>query len=392
VAKASGALELLLESSHFAVPDDLPTLVAESAHVMGAVDALIHLVDLDQRVLVGLDAKNDEPGLPIDGSLAGRAFRQLEVIRSTEDATFVLWVPMLDGTERLGVLKLEFPFDVADDALGEIVAFAGLVAELVMVKGAYGDYFEVSRRREPVTVGADLLWQLLPPLTFGTKDLVISAMFLPTASLGGDAFDYGVDADTARVAIFDAVGHDLGAGLIATTAVAAYRNSRRDRLGLHDTAQRIGASIEAHFDPSVFATGILVSLSIATGTVSWCIAGHPPPLLLRGGKVVKVLDTMRGMPFGIGPASAIGQEPLEPGDRVLLYSDGLTEARDERGGFFGIDKLADLLGRTSNTAPPPEMMRRLMHAVAEHNAGPLRDDATAVMIEWRGRGPADLSV
>jgi len=98
------------------------------------------------------------------------------------------------------------------------------------------------------------------------------------------------------------------------------------------------------------------------------------------------------MPLGVGLASAVFTESLEPGDRVLLYTDGVTEARDARGEFFGVDKLADLVGRTSTTDAPPETMRRLMHAVADHNAGPLRDDATAVMIEWRGSGAALLAL
>lgn len=394
MADVPGVLEMLMEASHFLVPDAIPSLVERCARLMGADSAVIHLVDLDQRVLVALEPERPDPeALMIDGTLAGRSFRQIEVVEVTADnGSLVQWVPMLDGTERLGVLQLRFSSGPAAPDLSEVRAFASAVTELIMSKWAYGDFFEVARRREPVTVGADLLWQLLPPLTFGTDELVIAAAFLPTARLGGDAFDYGVDATEAKVAIFDAVGHDLGAGLIATTAVAAYRNSRRSALGLRDTARKIGTEIESHFGDSTFATGILASVELGTGLLSWCVAGHPPPLLLRHGRVIKTLDPGRGMPFGVGPASEVFSESLEPGDRVLLYTDGVSEARDERGEFFGLEKLADLVGRTASGDPPPETMRRLMHAISDHSAGPLRDDATAVMIEWRGPGPALLAV
>jgi len=384
---------VLLEASHFLVPDAVPAVVNDCAQLMGARGAVVHLVDLDQRVLVPLGVQPRSEELTIDGTLAGRAFRQIDVVESRDDqGGLTLWVPMLDGSERMGVLQVYFPQGTVASDLGEVRAFAGLVAELVMAKGAYGDFFELARRREPVTVGADLLWQLLPPLTFGTEGLVLAAAFLPTASLGGDAFDYGVNATHAKVAVFDAVGHDLGAGLIATTAVAAYRNSRRSGLDLRASARQIGAAIETHFGDCDFATGLLVSLSLATGSFEWCVAGHPPPLLLRAGRVVKSLDHGQGMPFGVGPASPIYQESLEPGDRVLLYTDGVSEARDEHGRFFGVEKLVDLVNRAGHGDPPPETMRRLMHAVADHNGGPMRDDATAVMIEWRGSGPARMAV
>ena len=87
---------------------------------------------------------------------------------------------------------------------------------------------------------------------------MIAAAFVPTARLGGDAFDYGVDHTAANVAIFDALGHDLDAGLLATTAVAAFRNARRSKFDLTSTAGHIGQNISAHFDASKFVTGIVV--------------------------------------------------------------------------------------------------------------------------------------
>jgi serine phosphatase RsbU (regulator of sigma subunit) len=316
----------------------------------------------------------------------------MEVIHTVDEAgDTTVWVPVVDGTERLGVVRFVFPRERYGDP-EEIRAFTGLVAELVMTKGSYGDFFELARRRKAVTVGAELLWQLLPPLTFGTDELVITGSVVPTADLGGDAFDYGVDGRRARVAIFDAMGHGLDAGLLATAAVASYRSARRTRLDLPETAAHVGRTIEDHLGPSRFVTGILTSLETATGRLSWCVAGHPPPLLLRQGRVVKNLGLDSGQPFGVGPASAVFDEQLQAGDTVLLYTDGVTEARTASGEFFGLDQLVDLVSRTSGDDPPPETMRRLMHAIEDHNEGPMRDDATVVMIEWRGKGSRQLQV
>ena len=67
-----------------------------------------------------------------------------------------------------------------------------------------------------MSIASELAWQLLPPLTFGSDRVVISGALAPAYDLGGDSFDYGVDADTARIAVFDAMGHGLEAGLLAT--------------------------------------------------------------------------------------------------------------------------------------------------------------------------------
>jgi hypothetical protein len=350
-------------------------------------------VDLDQHWLVPLGT---EPGAPlelaaVDGTLAGRSYRSVAVLDSAAPGEVVVWVPVLDGTERLGVLRFVFLGRTSVEEK-ELEAFASLVAQLVVTKSVYGDFFACARRQKPLTIAAELLWQLLPPLTFATPDLVISAVFAPTEDVGGDAFDYGAEATCLRAAIVDAMGHGLGAGLMATAAVAAYRNSRRAHLEHRQTAERISETIAEHFGDGKFVTGILASLDSTSGQLSWCTAGHPPPLLIRRGRVVMELDHGRGMPFGIGPASAVFQHQLEPGDRVLLYTDGMVEARDAHDELFGLERLVDTITHVAGEDPPPEALRRLMHAVQEHCAGPMNDDATVVTIEWRGSGRSTLEM
>ena len=377
--------EALLAASHLAVPDDVPRLVHQSSQRMGARTATVYMVDLDQRWLVPLPVGGGPPPqrVTVDGTLAGRCYRSSEIVDTIDDSgDRYLWVPVIDGTERLGVIQFVVAADATPDR-DRLRSFSGLVAELVVSKRAYGDFFEILRRSRPLTVAAELLWQLLPPLTFATENLVISGVFVPTHDLGGDAFDYGVDHRLAQVAIFDAMGHGLRAGLMATTAVAAYRNGRREQTDLINNARRIGEAIASHFGESSFVTGVLTSLELATGRLTWCGAGHPPPLVLRHGRVVKQLDARGGMPLGMGPPTDALVEQLEPGDQLLLYSDGVSEARDAAGRPFGVDQLCDLITRSAGDAPPPETLRRLMHSVEEHNEGPMRDDATVVMIEWK---------
>ena len=387
--KGTDELGGLIQASHLCVPDDVPALIAKHAKGLGADDAALYLVDYEQRVLVPVP----NPEAPVrdevlvDTTLAGWCYRTLDIQQTTgEDGRRRLWVPVLDGVERLGVLQLDFATEEQPD-LDDVRAFAGLVGEVVMSKQSYGDFFELVRRREAMSVAAELAWQLLPPLTFGTDRLVISGVLAPVYKLGGDCFDYSVDAFTARVAVFDAMGHGLESGLLASVAMAAARNSRRAGNDLPGTATAIGEAIAAEFGPDRFVTAVLAELDLASGRLRWSVCGHPPPLLLRRGRIVKTLAGEVSLPLGIGGAVTVAEEALEPGDQVLLFTDGVVEARSAEGEFFGVDRLVEMVTRASASGTPaPETMRRLAHAILDHQEGELQDDATIVVVEWRGPG------
>ena len=379
----------LLKASHLAVPDDVPLLIVQHAKDLGARDAGLYLVDYEQRTLRPVPHPGGEgrEGVLIDTTLAGRCYRTLDMQQSAgDDGQVRVWVPVLDGVERLGVL--EFDFDEPDAInLDNLAAFAGLVAELIMAKQVYGDLFERVRRSQQMSPAAELAWNLLPPLTFGTDRLVISGVLAPAYDLGGDSFDYAVDGDIARVAIFDAMGHGLEAGLLASVAMATARSSRRAGDDLAGTIKAIDAAIADQFGPDRFVTAILAELELGSGRFRWVLAGHPPPLLLRAGRMVKTLRGEIGLPLGIGGTVSIAEEILEPADQVLLFTDGVVEARSADGTFFGVERLIDMLSRTAASATPaPETMRRLLHAILDHQEGELQDDATIVVVEWRGAG------
>ena len=152
-----------------------------------------------------------------------------------------------------------------------------------MTKASYGDLFDKIRRTRPMSYSAELLWQLLPPLTFANDDVVIAATFAPPYALGGDVFDYAVSHDTAHLAIFDAMGHGLQSGVLATIALAAYRSNRRGDAELLETVQAIDAAISEQYVDRSFATGVVTELDVRSGRFRYCIAGHPRPLLLRDG-------------------------------------------------------------------------------------------------------------
>jgi hypothetical protein len=108
----------------------------------------------------------------------------------------------------------------------------------------------------------------------------------PTRSAA--AFDHSLLADRLHVSLFDSVGHDLTAGLISSVAMASCRTTRRSGGDLAEIAARADHAISEQFGASRFATALLCDLDTTTGEFTWLPCGHPPPLLIREGKVVKL--------------------------------------------------------------------------------------------------------
>jgi serine phosphatase RsbU (regulator of sigma subunit) len=103
--------------------------------------------------------------------------------------------------------------------------------------------------------------------------------------------------------------------------------------------------------------------------------------------MVKTLDVEPSPPLGMHLATrppTIGEETLEPGDMVMLYTDGLTEARRPDGALFTVERLGEFIERqAAKGLPAPETLRGLREAIIERGEGTLRDDATALLLEWR---------
>jgi serine phosphatase RsbU (regulator of sigma subunit) len=389
--------------SHLVTGDRLGALLQDAVRPV-ASEAHALLADLGQRNLTPIGPQSG-PSVAVDGTLAGRAYQLSEIIERVEGDRRTLWVPMLDGAERAGVLRLVMDVEDTDDSdlRGHCWTLSGLMGYIIMSKLVHSDHLRRLRAPVPLSVAAEMLWQLVPPRTFGDDRVVVSAILEPYDRVAGDAYDYAVDSHAAQLAVFDGVGHDLDAGTTTALAIGVIRNARRrGEAHLVRHAEHADRHIVARGGPLRFVTAVLATLHTHTGVLDYVLAGHPPPLLLRDGHMIRQLGGRPDRPLGVtvGPArrSETHHEQLEPGDRVLFYSDGITEARDACGRFFGEDRLVDLTERTElSRLPAPETLRRLAAAVLEHQHGELQDDATLLMLDWSADShhrllPSDLPI
>jgi hypothetical protein len=409
--RADHALADLLQQSHLLRPDSIEEVFAAAVRPLGIAEVRVYLADLQQRQLEPLpapDGRNTD-SLAIDSTLAGYAFRTVTIQHvSAGSGGYRVWVPLVDGTERLGVLSL-LASDIGEAMLDRCRALASLAGLMIVAKSGYSDTYARVRRSGKMAVQAELIWGFLVPRTFATDRVLVAATLEPAYEAGGDAFDYSLRGDHLYVSIFDALGHDLAAGLLASVGVASCRSTRRAGGTLPDVVRRADNAIAGQFADIRFVTALLCDLDLSTGLFSWIPCGHPPPLLIRGNKVIKELARRPVPPLGLGSidshdkivarhpdarhpdarhpddgdATPVYTERLEPGDRVLLYTDGVTEGRSADGTPFGLDRLSDFIIRHSNDGiSAPETMRRLNHAISEYQRGRLQDDATIVLVEW----------
>jgi serine phosphatase RsbU (regulator of sigma subunit) len=406
-AVADWVMAELLSQSHLLRLAEVSDALTQAALPLGVSAAGIYLADLQERQLALVPAMGGSQGadaLSIGSTLAGRAYQTVTIqsapARTVDGENYQVWIPLVDGTARLGVLRLTVA-DVTEGMLDRYRALASLVGLIVEAKASYSDVYAQTQRSREMALQAELVWALLPPRTLATDRVLVSVSLEPAYEAGGDAFDYSLLDDHLHVSIFDALGHDLSAGLTASVGIASCRSTRRAGGSLTAIAAGADDAIAGSFGEERFVTALLCDLDLATGLLTWIPCGHPPPLLIRG-RTVKELARKARPPLGLGDAYArtgeraddaevsipLYTERLEPRDRVLLYTDGVTEGRAADGTPFGLERLADFIIRhNSALLPAPETMRRLNHAIVEYQQGRLRDDATAVLIEWQPDQP-----
>jgi hypothetical protein len=379
-----GAIARMVEGATRTSPPDVLELLDLMCELLGAGAARFHVADYSLRTLQQIDGSGPvSRPQTVSGTLIGHVFVSGEIQVLAADPTVVL-VPLVDGSARIGVL--EFDFDEFDGVVPDVLE--PLVSTFVtawIAKGRYTDITARARRSEPLSAAAEVQWDLLPPLTCSTEHVGIAGILEPAYDIGGDSFDYAFDSTGVDFAMVDAIGHGMSAVLMSAAAINSLRNSRRARHELNSAYDIADAAISAQFGNSYYVTAIIGTLDAQTGTLRWINAGHVLPMLVRNGSYNGPLRSTPSKPLGLGgPVLEIAEHQLQGGDRVLFYTDGITEARSSDRTFFGDDRLADFLVRASlEQLPVNETVRHLADNILDFADGGLRDDATMLLMEYR---------
>lgn len=259
------------------------------------------------------------------------------------------------------------------------VAVAGLAATALRQRREA----ELASVRSVAEVAQRVLLRPVPRRAGHLRVAVSYTSATAEARIGGDLYEVVTSPAGARVVVGDVRGKGLEAVETAAVVLGAFREAAHDEPDLTAVSARLERALNRHLSGEEFVTAVLVEVR-HDRTVSLLNYGHPAPLLVRAdGTFTFAHPPEPAPPLGLADLAAKGpvpyQIPLGPGDQVLLYTDGLTEARDRDRRFYPLDERTHLLCN-----PDPEAaLDALGEDVARHVEGPLHDDAAMLLLRYR---------
>ncbi|HVF13270.1 MAG TPA: PP2C family protein-serine/threonine phosphatase [Acidimicrobiales bacterium] len=339
------------------------------------------IADYGGYTLERLDHTRPRCSLSIASSDAGRALRtQILEVLATAEGTRV-FVPVTARGEAIGVLEIDLAAEPNPDQRSHLRSLGHAFAYVVAGTRRHTDLFEWGQRSHDLNVAAEIQRRLLPAFACETGRLTLAGWVEPAFEAGGDTFDYTVDKASTLVSLTDAMGHGVGAALLATLAIGVLRNARRRSVSLAEQVAMANRVLSGLAGGEQYVTGVFVDVPSDGGSATAISAGHPPPWRLRSGRA-EPLVIQPAPPLGMFENSRYEISALDftPGDRLVLVSDGIIDTLEASGLGVG-----DLLADTQDLHPR-EVVRKLTSTVTALRDGKLRDDATAVCIDWHSRG------
>jgi len=362
----------------------LPLRIVAAARALAGCPAALYIVDLDGSCLICIEGDDERfpqritaplgVGPELEPAVVGELARMVE---SKVPGAQV--VPLLLRDRALGVLVCA---DAPREPLEELARQAALALEL---GGGYSDVLHSARRHRMPTAAGEIQQNLLPPRIARLDGTVLSGGVLPGYDVGGDFFDYADNADGLWLAVADAMGKGNHAAALASVAIGALRAARRGGATLEQAADAMHEVVVDAGDRLGFVTAVLAVWQPRTRLLRWINCGHPQPVVLADDGGHRVLADGGTYPLGLFREERVftsAEARLEEDERLLLYSDGVTERRDDAGEQIGLAGLLDVVNAAGDGSAP-RTVRLIQDSVLAASSAPLRDDATLMVVDPR---------
>ena len=365
------------------------------AAAVGASEVSFLVVDFSGRALVrlghaGAQAATRTQGretaerVPLAGSPHGLALSNQAVEVQNRATESRLFAPVTNRGEAIGVLELSLPRSPDERTLGDVALAAHALAYVVIANRRFTDLFEWGQRSVRLSLAAEIQHRLLPAaFTCEAGQFTLAAWLEPAGEIAGDSFDFAIERDMLHLSMSDARGHAVEAAILATLLVGALRNARRGGVGLAEQARLANEGLGEAVDWSDFVTGQLARIDLRAETAAIVNAGHEPPLRLRDGRV-ETVELFAEPPFGLfrDHQYRVQPLPLQAGDRLMFLTDGMLERN-----AASVD-IRTLMVEGAHMHPR-EAVQHVVLALLEAADGELRDDATAMCVDWHGGPPRE---
>ncbi|MDH6225919.1 MULTISPECIES: PP2C family protein-serine/threonine phosphatase [Streptomyces] len=355
----------------------------------GAEGVELYMADYGVSVLqpVSVLPHTLEP-MPVHGSPAGRAFGSQRPFREDgRDGKARLHLPVSVRGDRLGVLTVTLPDgDAVRRWEGELADIAEVLGHEVVVAERDTDLFLQARRKDRLTLAAEMQWHLLPGRSCSRPEFEIGAQLEPAYAIFGDNFDWSTSGDRLTLYVTNGMGEGIEASLLTSLAINALRNARRADIPIADQAALADQAVYAHYRGRCYLSVLMLEFDLATGRARVVDAGSPQLLRLRGGSVEHVTFDAQ-LPLGMfEETDYVAQEfQAEPGDRLVFVSDGVHAVASPKGEAYGDSALSRAIHST-RLLPAAEVPRAILRELTGHRGKRVPDDdALVVCLDWHGR-------
>jgi serine phosphatase RsbU (regulator of sigma subunit) len=364
-----------------APPDRLPEVVAQHVRTWFPVDDVeLFLSDLTMSALWPVIDPEGAPG----GPLAQRCFGSQQPV--TDNGTGKVLLPLTTWGDRLGVLYVRFTGTPGSETLTELSSVADELALALRAADKDTDRYRQVARRQRLTMAAELQWELLPGRSLGGERFRLAGQLDPAYAMYGDHYDWAVTDDRLTLTVLNGDGDGIEAALLTTVAVNAMRNARRSGANIVEQAELASDAIYSRYGGQSHLATLLLEIDLTGGTVEAVDAGSPKALIAREGDIHPV-SLEQQLPLGMFGDSRYETQKfqLEPGDRLLVVSDGVHAATPGGKPPYGDSGLLSALRRT-RLQPPTEAVGTVIRALRDYHAGDeAADDAVIVCLDWLRR-------
>ncbi len=301
----------------------------------------------------------------------------------------LLGVPVIMGDRLLGVLeavnKKRGKFNEADlRLLGDMASFLAIpLQNAVLIR----QMLEKEKIEKELQIARDMQRSFLlqEPVSFTGLD--IAFLNIPSSQVGGDYYEVmPLNEREIVFSINDVAGHGIPAALLMSVFRSSFIHMLRRGNGIVETIGHLNRLIAETTEPNLYVTSFTCKLDVAQGTLDYINAGHPAPLVLRGGKAISL--AAGGLVAGVWPEAEFPAERfrLQPGDILVFFTDGVIEAANERNEEYGRTRLAAAAGRRRRL-PAADLQDGLLDDIRGFcDRDNFADDLTLMVVKYSGGG------
>jgi serine phosphatase RsbU (regulator of sigma subunit) len=376
--------ESLRESLRRSDPDRLVNTAAAfvaSRHPGCRIDVLL----ADYRIAglwPVLSETHVSEGSLAETTAAARAFASQETVVEEGRAL----IPLSAWSERVGVMAVDFDDDLSHDLMQALHAIADELAVALIAADRATDRYRRTRRRQRLTMAAEMQWELLPGRALGGPSFSLAGQLEPAYAVCGDHFDWSLNGQRLTITALNGDGNGMPATLLTVLAVNAMRNARRSGASLVEQAELASDAVFSIHGGRHHVATLLLEIDLESGAVLLIDAGSPRMLRLRGTQV-QAIPVDHQLPLGMFADARYVPEQisLEPQDRIFVVSDGVHAAAFDGQPDFGERGLLTA-ARATRLQPATEAVGTVMRRLHEfHEGHDLDDDAVIVCLDWRGK-------